>query len=806
MILIALSCAWVIGIFLGSMCNTPLALIGAGILPVPFLWVFKKQRKALVLLSLCLIALFGAAAYYPHSAPMKLQVPLSLPAVVEIRGIVDTPPEVGDKLTHVEISVQEIKTGSSWENSQGKILIFIPHYPEYQYGDILWVKGRLENPPSFASFDYQAYLAQEGIYFTMLQPQINVQAKGAGARPLEWIYSLRERSAKSLSAALPEPQASLAQGIVLGLRSTIPDDLKHNLSITGTAQLLAISGINLSIIAGILVTIGLWLFGRRYYIYVWLALLIIWVYSLLTGMQPPVIRSAIMASVFLMAELLGRQKNAFVAMAFSAAIMVAITPRVLWDVSFQLSFLAIAGLIFIAPPIQELGRRAVHRILADDGFASPAAIVVTDSFSITIGALVAVWPLIALNFGIFSVVGPLSNFLIAPALSPIIILGAITAFVGIISMPVAQVIGWIAWIFLSYMIWMINVFASLPLASIGTGGVSNDLKWIYYGALTVVIAFKTNYRKLSQLIKRISDDLKTGTSGAMNSWTRLPKKWVIIPLLAAAFLTSFTAATMPDNDLHVSALDVGEGDAILIQTGSQNLLIDGGPSPQAVTLALGRHLPFWNRNIDMIILTHPHLDHLSGLIEVLQRYRVTQILAPNLSSTDPSFRQWTDLLRAKNIPCTLACSGQQITLKDGTRLDIINPPDTSTGKRESDLENGGIAAKLTRDKISFLFTADIGQEAETRLLSQRADLASTVLKVAHHGSATSTGPDFLAVVRPQVAVISVGKSNTFGHPSAKVIADLKAGSVKDGNVFRTDLSGTIEFISDGQSLRVKTDR
>ena len=289
---------------------------------------------------------------------------------VEIRGLVDVPPEAGDKLVRIELSIQEIKPESGWQKSQGKVLLFVPRYPEYKYGDILWIKGHLEKPQSFGSFDYQAYLADQGIYFTMLYPQIKVLEQGAGPRPMEWIYSLRERLSQSLSTALPEPQASLAQGIVLGLRSTIPDDLKSNLSITGTAQLLAISGINLSIIAGILVTIGLWIFGRRHYIYVWLALLIIWLYSLLTGMQPPVIRSAIMASLFLLAELSGRQKNAFVALAFGAAVMVAVTPRVLWDVSFQLSFLAMAGLIFIAPPIQNLGRRAVQGVFGEDGFAT----------------------------------------------------------------------------------------------------------------------------------------------------------------------------------------------------------------------------------------------------------------------------------------------------------------------------------------------------------------------------------------------------------------------------------------------------
>ena len=144
----------------------------------------------------------------------------------------------------------------------------------------------------------------------MLYPKIEVLDTGKGFKPLAWVYSLRSRLAQNLTRVLPEPQASLAQGIVLGIRSNIPLSLKNDFARSGTAHLLAISGINLSIMAGILLSMGIWLFGRRHYLYVWLALGIIWLYALITGMHPPVVRGAIMASLFLVAELLGRQRSA----------------------------------------------------------------------------------------------------------------------------------------------------------------------------------------------------------------------------------------------------------------------------------------------------------------------------------------------------------------------------------------------------------------------------------------------------------------------------------------------------------------
>lgn len=806
MLLIAICCAWVLGIFLGSIHYYPLALIFTGLVPVPFTFIFRKLSKYLIISALCLAALFGAAFYYPSRAPEASQIAaFNNQGLAEIRGVIAAQPDARDKTTHIELSVREIKTNHDWQKSQGKILLFVPRYPEYRYGDILLIKGKLENPPQFDNFDYQSYLARENIYSTILNPGIEVLNHSEGFTPLGWIYELREHLSQVLSAVLPEPQASLAQGIVLGIRSSIPEALRTNLAVTGTAQLLAISGINLSIIAGVMVALGLWIFGRRRYIYVWLALFTIWFYSLITGMQAPVIRSAIMASLFLFAELLGRQKSAFVALALSAAIMVGIDPQILWSVSFQLSFLAMVGLIFIAPPIQNIGRKAVYARLDEEGWGAKSITMVTDSFSITLGALIAVWPVIAYNFGIISIVGPLANFLIAPVLSFIIIFGAMTALIGLISLPAAQIFGWVAWVFLSYMLWMVNAFAALPSAAINTNIVNLNFISVYYVILGLAIWLLTVPRKLMNILAGLAGKVKPGIVRSIELFDTVPKKWVVVPLLVIAFLTSYTAATLPDNNLHVNVLDVGEGDSIFIKTGNQNILIDGGPSPQAVCAGLSHKMPFWDRTIDLLILTHPHLDHLSGLIEVLHRYQINQVLAPNLVTDSPSYQEWLKLIKTKNIKYVLAQSGQDIKLADGANLKILNPPDTSPGNLESDLENNGIVARLTLNKISFLFTADIGQEAEARLISRRADLTCTVLKVAHHGSSTSTTFDFLNIAKPQIAAISVGAENTFGHPNENTLRRLKE-VLGSENIYRTDKSGTIEFTTDGQRIWVKREK
>jgi len=283
-------------------------------------------------------------------------------------------------------------------------------------------------------------------------------------------------------------------------------------------------------------------------------------------------------------------------------------------------------------------------------------------------------------------------------------------------------------------------------------------------------------------------------------------KWLIPPLLLAAILVWAVVLTMPDDNLHVSFLDVGQGDAILIQTPDhQNILIDGGPSPQAINLELSKRLPFWDRTVDLMVCTQPQADHITGLVEVLKRYRVNQVLEPGVSYDSCVYREWLALVEEKEIKHDMAKAGREIDLGSGIKIEVISPPEEFFEGTSADVDNNGVVLRLSWGEISFLLAADIRWEGEFELIKQRANLKSTVLKVAHHGSKTSTTPQFLAVVDPDVAVISVGTNNTFGHPSPEVVERLKEGLGKDG-VYLTSENGTLEFITDGERLWVEVER
>ena len=402
MFLIIFSLSWVLGIILGLSFNVPFPMLFSGLIPVLLIPLFKKIIMRLLLVSFCLLIFWGAALYAHTTIPSKsILDSINKTSEIQLKGHIGVQPEIRDKVTHFELSVTELKIDTIWYTTRGTILVILPRYPKYKYGDKLYLSGKLEYPTNFGDFDYQAYLARNDIFFLMYSPHIEILDHISNFNFRSWIYNLRDRLSESLAVSLPEPQASLAQGIVLGIRSTMSASLKNQLSITGTAHILAISGINLSIVAGLLISLGILILGRKHYIYVWIALFMIWFYVLLTGMQSPVIRAAIMASIFSLAELFGRQKNVLVAVILSAAIMIGINPHIVFEISFQLSFTAMIGLVLISPIFQKLSRKAIDKILKENNIVKRIATIVADSLCITLGAIAAVWPIIAFNFKIF---------------------------------------------------------------------------------------------------------------------------------------------------------------------------------------------------------------------------------------------------------------------------------------------------------------------------------------------------------------------------------------------------------------------
>ena len=264
--------------------------------------------------------------------------------------------------------------------------------------------------------------------------------------------------------------------------------------------------------------------------------------------------------------------------------------------------------------------------------------------------------------------------------------------------------------------------------------------------------------------------------------------------------TSLVTA-VPDNRLRVAFLDIGQGDAVLISQGSRQILIDGGPSPSDLSQELGRLMPFWDRELEMVILTHAHDDHLAGLAGLPRRFDIGQAVLPAQVESSPLFDAWMCALAQNGTPVITAQGGYTCRLDDDTILRIIALPEAPDVPEDAD--SRGTVISLTAGEHSFFFTADISGETERALIRRRLVPDVTVLKVAHHGSATSTMFELLAVAAPEYAVISAGRENRYGHPDEAVLYRLETVTVP-GGIYRTDINGTIEFVTDGTRLWIST--
>ena len=257
-------------------------------------------------------------------------------------------------------------------------------------------------------------------------------------------------------------------------------------------------------------------------------------------------------------------------------------------------------------------------------------------------------------------------------------------------------------------------------------------------------------------------------------------------LLIIACILSAIIFISSQKNLAVNFLDVGQGDAILISQGSNQILIDGGPSGTRLMEKLGKYIPFWDRKIEIIIETHPDQDHIAGLVETVQNYQIGEFIQSQAESDTEVYKKLKDLISAKNIPILNAETGMEIKLTDNTPLKIISA-EAGTPK---DTNPASVMAKLIYGQNTFLFTGDLPSDEEIKLVSAKADLKSNVLKIAHHGSKYSTSQEFLNQVDPQTAIISVGKNNRYGHPAPEILERLNQAKI---DILRTDEMGDIRY-------------
>ena len=821
MTLVALVAAWIAGLVIGLEADVPISAIAlfslAALALGGILWHRGLAPWPALLI---LVTLMGLIRAELSEGEGFLRPSDGLQTVV-VRGAVASDPELSSPGVEFRLTVDAVDRGEGWEEDQGKMLVFARptremvrsrEEPYFRYGDELELTGRLEEPPRLGDFDFGAYLAAQGIHSVMSFPQDIQQIGEGGGNPLLGrVYDIRREVAKGIDTALPEPQASLAQALLLGLRGRLSQDVKDDFRSTGTSHLLAISGLHVGILLALTLGASAWVLGRRRQVYLLLPLGAIWVYALLSGFSPPVERAAIMGSVYLLALAIGRPRSSLPALALAAGVMAGLSPGVLKQVSFQLSFTAVAGIALLSTAGSPWWDALSGAAPEQRGVWSRLIRALVMAVAVSVVATLATLPLITFYFHRIPTVGIPATVLALPALPLLLITSGAAAVVGMIHSGAGEVLGWVAWVPLEYLIRLVQLFAQVPGSTFSVPAFSGVLVWAYYGAFALLILIPQSTGALGSLFRRLTKGRTRWVSVGKSAFGSIPfpasvyiGSAAVLAILAALLWHQAIAGS--DERLHVHFLDVGQGDAVLVVTPQgRQVLVDGGPDPIGAARAVGHRLSFWDRDLDLVDLTHPDEDHFRGLAEILDRYRVDVVLESGMDSQNPLYLEWRKAVETEGARRVTATQGQKIELGGSISLEVVNPGPHLMVGTNSDSNNNGVVIRLVYGRVSFLLTADIEAEAEERLLREGLPLQSTVLKVPHHGSRTSTTSGFLAAVAPVVAVTSAGADNPFGHPHAEVTARLES-AIGEGRSYLTAEHGDVELITDGRRLWVKTER
>jgi competence protein ComEC len=785
MTLIYLACAWLLGIYLGSLFHLPAWVPGAAAVGCVAASFALRERPRAQLTTACLLILSLGLWRYDLARPILVPGPLAAyndGDGVTFRGLVVNDPVPRDRSANLQVSVHELKAQQAWMPMRGQVSVQVPSYETYRFGDELEIHGKLETPSDSEGFSYRTYLARQGIHSLLRYPRITLLARNQGQPLPAVLYAVKRRTQSVISTILPEPEAALLTGILVGSDEGIPRSLMDKFRATGTAHIIAISGFNLTLISAALVRVTS-RFLQRYTALV-VAVGAIALYTVLVGAEPPVVRAAIMGGLSALALIVGRQSDALTSLLAAAWLMTAWQPFALWEIGAQLSFFSSLGLILYLGRLRKAFEDVMCRFVSMET-ADRAAQLLDKGLFDTLAAMTTTLPVMVYHFGHFSPLSLIPNLLILPVQPMIMYLGSTAAIAGLAYLPVGQVLGWASWLLLTYTIRAVEIAANWIHTSETARGVHPAVPLTYYGLLALFTLSPARRLISADAVKRL---LRKGTV----------RKAVISALVIVLVLVWVAVTSLPDGRLHVTFLDVGQGDAILIQTpAGHRLLIDGGPSPAALLASLGRYLPFWDRRIDIIMLSHPHDDHVRGLLAVVERYQVRQAFVSDVSHDSSVYEQWRQKLDDRGIPLLAIQHPLQVDFGDGPTMEVL-PPDTS---HHVSLDETSLVAHLSWQNASFLFSGDLEADGVLELCDAGWPLACTVLKVPHHGSDGAVNEDLLAVAGPDLAIISVGADNRFGHPAEETLARLEDAGVQ---TLRTDQAGTVKITTDGERYWVRT--
>ncbi len=767
--LLAIALGWCTGLIWSVSHPFPLgvALLGlAACLAVGFL---GRRHRLLVLgiillAGLCAGALRGglsAEPSRPHIADFNGQHG-------ELNGVVRSTPSSHGATVHFFLDAEGARINGVALPVQGLVDVLARRPAQLpEIGDRVSLGGAFEAPDAADAAHFVA-----GVETTVAFPALSLDRSRQGPFG-RGLNRVRTQLSAALHRLLPEPQDSIAQALVLGIRTDLPLDVRHDFNASGTTHLLSVSGLHVSVILGLFVLLMKPWTPRPRFLRFLLPVGAIWLFAVLTGFGLPAERAALMGTLYLTATWLGRQRNGIDVLVLAALGITAFDPSALSAVSFQLSFLAMLGIVGMLPTAerlleaQGLPYNFWERLLR--GFVL--------SVLLSLAATVITLPVVAHSFGTLSLVSIPATVLVLPVLPLVLGSALLAGVIGILSPSAAWIFGWVTWLSLSYLYWVVQHFAAIPGGYLHLAAPLRTALWGIYGLLILGWWQRRTLRERLQphlvgMRKRVAALPQPNRTRAAFAGLALATGLVWLPHVPR------TA------DLQVVFLDVGGGSATLVHTPSgQTALIDGGSDPVLLQEALGRYLGLRKR-IDLLVITNPKQDHVAGLVTLFQRYRVAAILDYGPGYQSATYREVERQIQASGAVRIAAKRGQAIRLGQ-VQVEVLNP-EAQSNARADEVDAHSTVLEVRYQDVSFLLAsrADLAAVAPTNPAVPR----QVAMLALPSRASVEEARQFIDLLHPSM-VVYTGESNLSGEQRVS-----------------STTAGEIEFHSNGRRLWLRTER
>jgi competence protein ComEC len=626
--------------------------------------------------------------------------------------------------------------------------------PQGSLLEVVVTVTRPRGPAEEGGFDEAAHLRRQGIHVVLRGGSFRVVGRRGGLGAVA--DGLRRGVARSLDAVPPGERRAVLAGVVLGEDEGLDQELRGQFRASGLYHLLAVSGQNVAYVVAGMILLA-WTLGFPRWIGEIGALAAVFAYVLAVGWQPSVVRAGVAGGLASLAWLASRPRDRWYFLLVGAAVLLAWSPYSLLEPGFQLSFAAVAAIFVLVPRIEA-------RL---EGYPLPAKLAEVVALSAACGAATA--PILWLHFGAIPVYSLAANALAAPIVAPLLGLALAAAALHPVVPEAASALVWVdAWL-AAYLALCAKVVGDLPYAQVES---VPALLALLGGALLLALLVRARRRW---------------------AWRSAAAACVLVVVAVAWKSVPADAPPLP-NGLRITVLDVGQGDAILLQVPEGAVLVDQGP-PEAD--AGGQLEELGVERLTALVLTHPQRDHIGGAADVLDAVEVGVMLDPRIPAESEDHDAALAAARANDVPVVPIRAGQRLRV-GALRLRVLWPD--GPGSAGDDPNNHAVVLVASHGRIDALLTADAEGDVTVPIRPPPAE----ILKVAHHGSADTSLPSLLDLVDPQVAVVSVGRENEYGHPTPSTMATLTGFSGLD--VYRTDLDGRVTIETDGRRISVTRER